>query len=229
MEEKETQLKENQDVLLDKYLEKKNRNRNITIIFILAISLILIGFILFVSLFKVSVRPPFLSEQQPINFAVTYGGSNKTYERGSTEYESLDEQLEDMFSMPYLTAIFEGQTGNYKIEETYDRFQKGNLSTYLGTSNYINVYFNDKKVVKNGNGKDYLSTHIASSAQDRTVDFQEYYVALPEGNKFQNITIVIPVYGNYLPTNSNTYDDTIATVTKITIRANANGLNVSKT
>ena len=204
----------------DQYLAKRKRNRKITFSIISFIVLALATIIIVMSCVKVNIKPQFIDDAT--SYRVTINGSDKLLlEEGNEEFAEFDELFDETFSLNYLTALFSGKLGGYKInasDETKDYFysdtknNKGmstSLKNALGDS-YVRVKFGEEKEVTYSNGKTYMSKYNTNSK----LVFDELYFNLSETNEEGSLTFYLGTRGYLSGTR----------ITKITIEANTYAL-----
>lgn len=165
------------DEILEKYIAKRNRRTKIGISITISIALLLVGALLFLSLWTTNLRPKFLSANKPQTYTVVIGGTSETFVEEDKEFAEISDKLEKVFKMPLLTALFTAQTGKFE-----DRFIEGatrnggpvkfsdssiTSNDYLGCSSYIEVAFADKQTVIGSDGNPYDSYRGSEDLTDR--------------------------------------------------------------
>lgn len=219
VEEKDSVEKqeEHKKQILEKYMAKKSMKNKVGYIVALSISFVLAVAILLVTCIQISVKPSFLNQGEVSHYEVNFDGTTSVFNRDNKDFNKITSELNDAFSMSVLSAVFTGQTDGYFIgseEETTTRFQTFFNNT-IQNSNYVKVELSENQIVKDKDGKNHIS--IINSGFDQ-LSYNSYYFLLPDENGFQDVTIYIPVYGNAFV--SGKVDETIATVTKITVNTN---------
>jgi len=218
MEEVKDQVKEeNIDNVLssvnDEYLSKKKRIKKITYSIILSIVFALATIIIVMSSIRVDLKPTFINN--PSSYSVYIAGTEKMYiDETSKEYDEFYSLYNNSFNISYLTALFTGKLGSYKIEETLEDFYsnestKTGMSSALKTSignNYIKLSYTEAQQLKYADGKDYYSAYNSTKA----LIYEDVYFTLNTENKDSDLTF-------YFGTKGATSKHTI---TKITVRAN---------
>lgn len=216
------EVKQKNDEVLDKYLQKKNFNKKLTFVFALSVALILALVVLLLSLLPVSVRPQFLIQDNPREYEVVIDSKTKTFNYEDEEYQKITGLFNQAFSMSVLRAMFTGQTGNYTLSTDYNLFKTSSLTSYLGNCNsYLHVKFERKDfVIKNSDGSVFDGVGVNDSL------FGDFYVALPDGNMYQQVVIVIPTYGNAKP-DGNKVDASVPLLEKLTVNINVFNLKTA--
>lgn len=195
----EETLQNDQDQLLEKYIQKREKNTKIAISITLVVALILAVALLTLSLIGVNGRPKFLTSSQAQSYVVSIdGSSSKTFVVDDEEYDKISKLYDEAFSTSLLTSIFTGRVGGFDkyIEETTNNFVDASItsSSYLDCNSYLQVRFTniEEQSVLGDNGKAFNSTRGGSE-----FNFDQYYLALPDGNLTQDINVVIPVRAKY--------------------------------
>lgn len=200
----------------DEYISKKKRKRKITYSTLLSVLLAIATIIIVLASIRVDLKPSFLTH--PSSYSIYISGSEKMYiDETSEEYEEFYKAYSNSFNVSYLSALFTGKLGEYKIEESPDKGNKfyanetnktgisSTLSTALG-SNYIKLEYFEEQQVKKANGDTYYSAY--NSVEE--LRFEDVYFPLNTENKDSDLTFYLGTVGA-----GNGY-----TITKITVRAN---------
>ncbi len=214
-----------EEKILKKYNAKKNFKKKLTYLICIGISLVLVTAIFVLGCVQVNVKPHFLSDSKVVEYEIYQDNAWATsIGEESENYNTLTANYNKAFAMSILSAMITGQTGDYKINETSTKFDTSNIKTLVGSEegNYIKVSFDEALTVLNSNKTVYKSIR---NSQAEKLTFNEFYFALPETNGFQDITLVIPVYGNYIK--NGTVDTSIPTVTTITVNVNLYHLSLA--
>ena len=213
---------ETKNQIIEKYIARKSFKSKISYLIILGVALALAVVFLVLTCLQVSVKPKFLSEGEVSHYYVSLNGETATYHEDlePEKFEDITKALNNAFSMSLLTQIFTGQASGYTIGNGETTVKFNNVASIVG-SNYFQVELKQEYTVLTSGGDVYQS--ILNKDLEK-LTFHSYYIALPEENGFQDVTIYIPVYGNYYDDLARKYDASVPTVTKITVNANAYGL-----
>ena len=205
------------------YLEKTRKTRKITFSLILALVLAIAIIVTTFACVKVDIRPKFVTA--PDQVAIYRDGkSNLNFDSSTDIYKDFDEIYNKMFNISYLSAIFSGRLGGYKIVEnagnngqimnwytnSNETTMNSELASALG-SNYVKLHFDEEKRLKNSDGSEYVSINNLSYV----LTYHDIYFAISEENVIQDFTFYIAVKGN---------NDKRTTVSKITLSANTSSL-----
>lgn len=198
----------------DEILKKKKRKRKIALAIISFVVLALAVMIITLSLVQINLKPFFI--ETPARYSLVYEGRvMANYTDGSTDFDDFDSLLNNSFTQPILTGIFNGQLGNYEVlEERGQSFysdsesQSGmhsNLTDKVG-STYIQLHYGVEQRIYNKDGSVYYSPIYTNRYDLKYVDI---YIPLSENT--DSVTIYFGTYGDHV--NS-------AYISSITIDAN---------
>ncbi len=211
---------ENVDNLLnsvsDEYLAKKKRTRIISYSIISAIVLVLAVIVIVMSCVKVDLKPQFLG--RALSYRVTVSNREVlTLDENSDEYQEFNDEFARAFQSQYLTALFTGKLGGYKIEETNNNFYSSSTSTSPSSSltseigeNYVRVMFDDTKQILNSDG----SVYYTQINTNKTFTFNEMYFKLNIKDSGEETTL----YLGGITQTENGKD--VVKIVKINVRAN---------
>ncbi len=221
-EVKEAPLTEQDDELFqsvsDEYLNKKKRNRIISLSIISAVIFALAVVIITLACVRLDLKPYFLEEGS--KYSVIINDSEVATFISNSENEEYDEfykHFQSSFYTSYLTAIFTGKLGSYTIERTNDTFYSSwNSSTETGTgmsttldsalgSNYVHISYGVEQTLFNADGTP-CKSQFNSSVDLKYVDV---YFPISSENTDGDLTFYFGSYGYSQPR-----------IAKITIRAN---------
>ena len=211
---------ENVDNLLnsvsDEYLAKKKRTRIISYSIISAIVLVLAVIVIVMSCVKVDLKPQSLG--RALSYRVTVSNREVlTLDENSDEYQEFNDEFARAFQSQYLTALFTGKLGGYKIEETNNNFYSSSTSTSPSSSltseigeNYVRVMFDDTKQILNSDG----SVYYTQINTNKTFTFNEMYFKLNIKDSGEETTL----YLGGITQTENGKD--VVKIVKINVRAN---------
>lgn len=217
-ENKEHEVEHVLNSVSDEYLNKKKRTRTITYSALLSVILALATIIIILSSIRVDLKPKFISD--PSSYSIYISGTEKMYiDEGSEEYEEFYKAYKDSFNISYLSALFTGKLGAYKIEESTNQFYsngtaKTGMSNILKTAlgnNYVKLSYATEQQVKKANGDIYYSIYHST---EYDLKYEDVYFTLNTENKDSNLTFYFGTTGT-----GSGY-----TITKISVRANTYAL-----
>ena len=205
MAENETQVvaeEESVDDILqsvsDKILKKKKQRRKITLSIISALVLALAVVIITLACVQVNLKPEFMKPATSYSFTTKDNGT-KLYDNNHEKYNEICDNYEDMFKLSYLTAIFTGSLGDYRIEQTNDRFYSNNesmsgiyssLESKLG-ENYLCIsYDGNDQYIYNPDGSVCMSKYYSTYK----LKYKHVYVALNSEDKIQDTVFYLGAY-----------------------------------
>ncbi len=164
----------------DEYLAKKKRTKIISYSVIMGIVLALCVTIIVMSCIKVDLRPSFIDAPASYNVTIKGTSTSQFIDQTNEKYDQFNEIFDNSFKTQYLTALFTGRLGGYKIEETSQPFYKSfstvitdDLKSQLG-ENYVKVVYDSPRQIKKADGKLYYSQYNT----DTTLTFTEFYFPL---------------------------------------------------
>jgi hypothetical protein len=206
----------------DAYLEKQLKTRKIAFSTILALVLALAIVIITLGCVKFDARPAFVTEPDQVTI-VTENGKER-FDSSMEEYQTFNTLYNEMFNISYLSAIFSGEVGGYRIVENVGSekqivnwYTNSNETTFsqdvtsaLG-SNYVQLHFNEKKKLINSNGSDYVSVNN----REYQLSYTDVFFAISEENAVKDFTFLFAINGN---------NGDRTTITKITLKANTSML-----
>lgn len=211
---------ENVDNLLnsvsDEYLAKKKRTRIISYSIISTLVLALAVIVIVMSCINVDLKPQFLG--RALSYRVTVSNREVlTLDENSDEYQEFNDEFAKAFQSQYLTALFTGKLGGYKIEETNNNFYSSSTSTSPSSSltseigeNYVRVMFDDTKQILNSDG----SVYYTQINTNKTFTFNEMYFKLNTKDSGEETTL----YLGGITQTENGKD--VVKIVKINVRAN---------
>ncbi len=197
----------------DEYLAKRKKTRIISYSIILTIVLALAVTIITLSCIKVDLKPSFITDAS--SYRVTISNTEvMTIDESNDEFKEFNNIYLNSFNSHYLTALFTGRLGGYKIEETYDYFYSDTAnSTGMSTalknalgSDYVRAIFDESKQILNSDG----SVYYSKVNTDTTLSFNEMYFSLSDSKSEHDLVFYFGVTGYY----------SRARILKITVRAN---------
>lgn len=182
----------------DELLAKKKRRNLITFSVIASLCLALVIIVLTMSVVRVNIKPYFIKPSSTIE--VTIDGKDSTYDDGLNEenYNKLVNAINGSFETQYLSALFAGDVGGYKIEEDkhknekfYSSFSDGvgsgkssALETYLG-ENYVHFQYNELQTLYSANGEKYESV---VSLGGKTIEYRDIYFTISSVDEWSKTT-----------------------------------------
>ena len=216
-QEKVAAVKPNQNID-DLYVQNRKKKRIIAYSVSLGIALALALIIIIMSCVKVDLRPSFAKEPSEVTIYSNELVSGSALLDGGTEgYKDFKNIYNDMFSINSLSALFSGNFGNYKINETIDAFDESAsaLKERLG-DNYVKLYFETPQKLYNKNGSEYTSIYGGGTYN---LTFDTIYFSFDNDNMVKDLTFYIVVKGNRGFDSSN---NARKSVTTVSLRGNTN-------
>lgn len=202
----------------DEYLSKKKRKRQITYSSLLSIIFIIATIIIVMSSVRVDLKPQFI--ENPTSYSIYINKDPKVrIDETDEDYEEFYEKYQNSFNVSYLTALFTGKLGAYKIEETRDDFYlnesgKTGISTALSNAlgeNYVWLSYLNEQQMKSADGKVYYSVF---NTNEYELKYEDVYFNISNKNEDAELTFYFGTTGAGLG----------YTITKITVRANTYSL-----
>lgn len=182
----------------DEMLAKRKRRNLITFSVISSLCLALVIIVVTMSVVRVNIKPYFIKPSSTIE--VTIDGKDSTYDDGLNEenYNKLINAINGSFETQYLSALFAGDVGGYKIEEDkhknerfYSTFSDGvgtgmysTLETYLG-KNYVHFQYNELQTLYSANGEKYESV---VSLGGKTIEYRDVYFTISSVDEWSKTT-----------------------------------------
>lgn len=202
----------------DEYLNKKKKKRKITYSSILGFIFIIATIIIVMSSVRVDLKPAFIKD--PSSYTIYINKEQgKRIDESDAEYDEFYKIYKNSFNVSYLTALFTGKLGDYKIEETREKFYANesaktgistSLSNYLG-DNYIWLSYLNEQQMKSADGKVYYSIF---NTNEYDLKFEDVYFTINNKNADNELTFYFGTTGAGMG----------YTITKITVRANTYSL-----
>ncbi len=182
----------------DEILAKKKRKRIISFSIITFLCFALVVTIVTMSVVRVNLKPYFIKPSNEIE--VTIDSTKTTFEKSlnETNYNKVAKHIDDSFISTYLSALFAGDAGAYKIEEsTSEKFYltfssttgegsgiHQNLSSKLG-KNYVHFQYDSLQKLYSANGKEYTSVIVQG---DQTIEYRDVYFTLSSEDAWTETT-----------------------------------------
>ena len=167
------------------------------------------------STIPVGLYPKCISKDYEI---VTFYPGTRTprfaFEDGTKGAKEFDKLLDKSFSEVYLTAIFSGKLGEYKLEEKYATNIEDAIDDFVSSNTYYVCFeYGQSKTVLDGSGKKFVSKQISAKDEfDGTLTYDTIYLQVNDKEGFQDTTVYLSI---------NNYPDSTKNKTvKITVRAN---------
>ncbi len=198
----------------DEYLTKKKRTRKITYSTILSIIFAIATIIIVMSSVRVDLKPTFI--ENPSYYSIFISKNEKMHIDETGEYyEEFYDKYQNSFNVSYLTALFTGKLGAYKIEETSDKFylnetNKSGISKTLESllgNHYVKLSYLNEQQMKTADGKVYYSVF---NSNEYDLKYEDIYFNITSENVDSELTFYFGTTGAGLG----------YTITKITVRAN---------
>ncbi len=209
----------------EKLLKKKKKRQIITMLslcfcFALAVSLIVLCVV------PVSLKPSCVSND--FSTVKLYPGTSttgKSFEKGTEQYDKFMTVFNKAFEQTYISAIFEGNLNNYKIDETRKTISTNTVITDLtANGKYImHLRYDKKKVITRQNGGKYKSVLSNNTTwKDGQLYFTDVYLEIDksENGGFKPTVVHIAAED---PSGSVQSSSTFCWV-DITIKANTNAI-----
>ena len=219
VEEKDENVEQLLNSVSDAYLKKRKRTRIISYSIILFVVLALAVAIIVMSSIKIDLRPKFITEGANYQVYINKQMKENISADPSTKqkYDKFNSIFLNSFNTQYLTALFTGKLGGYKVEECTQEFFYSNqtsatginsdLNNYLG-DNYVKITYDQPINITNSNGKP-CYTQFNSNYE---LKFEELYFNLNTLDAEQDLVFYLGGYGYVTKGN--------ARIVKITVRAN---------
>lgn len=211
----------------DEYIKKNRKKRVISFSIISSLLLILSIAIITLACVKIDLSPKFIAE--PSRYQIVTSNTSATIDSESENYDEFISKYNSCFSTSVLTALFTGNLGGYRVEESSKYFYSSetsgvgsgissSLKDSLG-SNYIHLYYGVEQKIYANNGKIY---HSAFNTTDYQLSYTDVYIPLSTTNESKDVTFY---FGTKLYSQStDTINSGKATITSITVRANTYAL-----
>lgn len=187
-------VKQNQNID-DLYLNKRKKKKFITYIVSLAVAVALAMVIIIMACVKVDLRPSFVKNPDEVTiYSSELVSGSALLDDGTEGYKDFTKIYNNMFNISSLSALFTGNFGNYKINETVDNFDESTsaLVDRLG-KNYVKLFFDEPQKFYNKNGKEYSSIYGGGSYQ---LTFDTVYFSFDNDNIVKDMTFYFVVKGN---------------------------------
>lgn len=198
MEENMTNSEQVDNVLQsvsDEILAKRKRKRLISFSVVTFLCFALVFTIIMMSVIKINLKPSFVKPAGEIE--VVINKQHATFEEsfGKENYDKLNRTINNAFKTTYLTALFSGEAGGYKINETSDRFYASfvngegsglysSLQSKLG-NNYVHFQYDELQTLKKSNGKDYTSVVVQGN---QIIQFRDVYFTISNSDEMTKTT-----------------------------------------
>lgn len=184
MEEKTVNQNEHVDNVLksvsDEILEKRKRKRIITFSILSFVCLALAITIITMSVVKIDLKPYFVEEPNKIEVTINGSSVPTLFMEDTEEYQKTINLYNKSFVTNYLSALFGGEAGAYKIEETTDKFYStfsdgsgSGMSSVLKNKlgkNYVHFNYNTKQKLFTSDKKPYTSVKYTENYEIEYVD-----------------------------------------------------------
>lgn len=203
--------------LEEAYLQKRIKNRKISLLVVSIVTLALALAIIIMACVNVDLRPRFVTNPDKVVIYTTEVPSGFiSLDESSDEYANFQKVYNDMFQINTLSAVFSGNFGNYAIEETLNEITETDtaLRDLVGSNNYVKLVFDTPQKFYYKNGSDYVSIY----REDYSLTFDCVYFAFDNENVTKDLTFYFAVEGN-LGTNNNGVKK--RSITKVTVQANS--------
>lgn len=231
MEEVKDQVVENENVeaiesnnvdnvlnsVSDEYLKKRKRTKTISYSSILGVILALAVIIIVMSVVRVDLKPSCIND--PTTYIINISNNETYIYENSEEYDEFYSAYKESFNISYLTALFTGKLGAYKIDESFQEFYankdnktgiNSSWASELG-SDYVKLSYSSPQELKEANGKTYYSI---TNTNESILTYEDVYFPINSENADKELTF-------YFGTTGAGYG---YTVTRITVRANTHAL-----
>lgn len=205
-----TQVKPNQNID-DLYVKNRMKKKTIVYSVCLGLALAVALIIIIMSCVKVDLRPSFTKNPNVVTiYSNELVSGSAVLDDGTEGYKDFKKIYNDMFSVNSLSALFTGNFGDYKINETIDAFDESTnaLNDRLG-NNYVKLFFEEPQKLYNKNGKEYTSIYGGGTYN---LTFDTIYFSFDNENMVKDLTFYIVVKGNRGYDNSGNARKSVTTV-----------------
>lgn len=202
----------------DIIVEKKMRNKKIGFIATLAVTAVLVLAIVISACISIDLRATFIKDPDSITiYSTDISSGFALLDKNSDDYKDFLSAYKNMFKINSLSALFNGNNGNYdsEIDETLDAFNEDNLKSDLG-SHYVKFSYEQPQQILKSNGKKYQSKYNSKY----NLTFDTIFFSFDDENVLKPITFYLVVKGNRISSSSTE----LKSITKINISGNTYGM-----
>ena len=177
----------------DQMLAKKKKKKVITFSILSFVCLALALTFIIMSVVNIDLKPYFIANADKIEITLQNGGA--IFLDGEDGYDKVNQKINSSFDTNFLSALFAGEVGSYKITETTDKFYNaftGGYGTGMSSvlreklgDNYIHFSYEEKQMLYNANKKPYTSVR---SAEEYKIKFVDVYFPISDTNETGDVT-----------------------------------------
>ena len=194
----------------DQILEKRMKKRKIVNLSIIIVStLFAIVLILMSTCIKVDLRPNFFKSPDWAELhSPEIVQSHLSFNEDSAEIKEFNQNLDKVFGITSLNAIFTGNFGNYIWYESSRSFVNPSSISGLGSS-YADIHYNEDQVFLNKDGSERKSQLYSS----RTLKYNRVIFKLDNEDVVKDVTF-------YFVTKGSLGDENALGIAEVTLKCN---------